>query len=475
MALKPSKIFFLSEGLAFTITLVGRRMRLEDGALLTGWCSGTSIWEITHLCIRMCIEHGLHNGSAGHSDLLGEQLRRRVFWECYMIDRYSSNTLHRPFSIAERDITTGFPADANDEAIIAAQQIFPDLDTFRAAHTPSGLSEMSVFFLCIRLRQIVSRIHSEFSKLAETTKRNGFETFLLTGKICQTVDGFFRDLDEWRSGAPLIQAPRSLYESQDWFDLLHFRERLILVRKAVDFVPKRNGIPPAHLLNQCLECATSTIRLYSRLFQQGSITYTRSYFQMIFTAGLSVMFCVTASKELRQPAVQETLRLCGETLRTMATKLPDAMHYVAVYEALHRNVERKWNLVSLRPSPTPHPADVGRDPPALDLEALGAPGPSIITAHQPELPLDMQVGRITPRHNHTSQLGFSHDQPQEEWFTLPQDGSEGLQQDAFLADDPLQWGFLNDDIFWNMEAGLGEYAYGHADPSIARAFDFSDL
>lgn len=446
--------------------------------LLTISWTGTSIWDITHLCVRMCIELSLHKRSHKSLNLLEDQLRRRVFWECYMIDRYSSNTLHRPFAIAEKDITAGFPIDANDEAIAAAQQIFPDLDTFGAAHTPSGLSEMAVFFLCIRLRQIVSRIHSEFSQFAGLDKYTGFETFLLSGKICKIVDELFYDLKKWRDSAPVFQAPRSLYESQDWFDLLYFRERLILIRKAVELVPKRHGIPPEHLLNQCLECAMSTIKLYSRLFQQGRITHTRSYFQMMFTAGLSVMFCVSVSSTLRQPAVQETLRLCGEILRRMGAKLPDAMHYVSVYEALHRNVEKKWNMASLRASPVARPADAGRDLLVPDLGPYPTPDLSLHPTNDLEAPSVGQTRNILPRESQVNP-DFTHRTDQDhfsgEWSVDAQFPNDGMPSLDFPMEDPLQWTFLNNDVFWNMEAGLGEYAYGDTNASISRAFDLTDL
>jgi hypothetical protein len=34
-------------------------------------------------------------------------------------------------------------------------------------------------------------------------------------------------------------------------------------------------------------------------------------------------------------------------------------------------------------------------------------------------------------------------------------------------DDVLHWAFLNDNTLWNMEAGLGEYAYGDQNPNLS--------
>jgi hypothetical protein len=91
-----------------------------------------------------------------------------------MIDRYSSITLDRPCAIADKYILIGFPADANDEDIQAADVSgsFPNLDSFCAAislNSPSGPTntEMSVFFACLRLRQITSTPHLPTKRLLQ--------------------------------------------------------------------------------------------------------------------------------------------------------------------------------------------------------------------------------------------------------------------------------------------------------------------
>lgn len=103
--------------------------------------------------------------------LLEEQLERRVFWESYMIDRYSSITLDRPFAMTDSAIQIGLPADANDEELDAADSTgsFPNLSSYCAASSLKDVStsmqrttEVSVFSACVRLRQITSKIHLTF-------------------------------------------------------------------------------------------------------------------------------------------------------------------------------------------------------------------------------------------------------------------------------------------------------------------------
>lgn len=53
--------------------------------------------------MRICIENGFHRSSRKLS-LIQDQMRRRVFWACYISDRHSSSVLGRPMAIRDEDI-----------------------------------------------------------------------------------------------------------------------------------------------------------------------------------------------------------------------------------------------------------------------------------------------------------------------------------------------------------------------------------
>ncbi|KAH8645932.1 fungal-specific transcription factor domain-containing protein [Tricladium varicosporioides] len=436
---------------------------------------GTSIWDITQLCMRMCIEHGLHRLPNTKIPLLHEQLQRRIFWECYMIDRYSSGTLDRPMAIADRDIRIGFPANADDEEVVAAQDIFPDLDSFSTAHVAGHLAmrtnEMSVFFVVLRLRQITSRIHSKFSRTSES--------FLATGKIYTDLNQNLCDLEEWRKSTPVFDNPKCLYQTQEWYDLLYSGEQLILIRKGIELLPKRNGVPPEEILTLCLQFASKTIELYSNLYRQGMITYTRSYFQMLFTAGLSVMFCVSVGTKVTNTISEtslKTLSICEETLKNIGVKLPDAKSYVAVFAALRGNIAKKRDRYLQRSQAT------SRRSPEIPSTPSGSYHGSIpnVLLSQQQLPLNRENGE--GMRNFVAELPNSHFATHQAFESVSDWVHHGDNQ-AFNhfgtgaelgVDDILPWAFLNEDTLWNMEAGLGDYAYGNPNShmNLFDGFDF---
>ncbi|KAE8381743.1 hypothetical protein BDV26DRAFT_301017 [Aspergillus bertholletiae] len=323
---------------------------------------GTSIWELSMLCMRMCVEKGLHRlprpAMRCKTSLLQEQLQRRVFWECYMISQYSSITLDRPAAIADRDIQVGLPADADDEEMDAAEASgsFSDLDSFcRATTKPAtaGNTEMTVFFYCLRLRRITSKIRTRFQQSNVVPSNVGHalttDSITVSGRIYADLEELLSELDQWRGSAPIFSNPQGLYHAQEWYDLLLMREKLLLVRKAIDLVPKRNNIPPGDLLLTCVEYAVGTITKFCPLFEQGKITYTRSYFQMLFTAGLSVMFWISVASSHDNEAVgkaADAVKQSEKSLKQMGCEMPDATPYVSVYEALRVHVLGKHNIVS---------------------------------------------------------------------------------------------------------------------------------
>ncbi|KXH52752.1 hypothetical protein CNYM01_05135 [Colletotrichum nymphaeae SA-01] len=460
---------------------------------------GTSIWDVVRLCGRLCIEQGLHHNDNDSMNFMQVQMKRRVLWQVYMIDRYSSTVLGKPFSIDDRDIEVSFPADANDEDIVTANQISSDFEAFRSSHVTLGTTEMTVFFISVRLRQISSRIHSEFSRLACNYLQPS-KTHLAPGQIFTTLTCLMQELQYWRDNCPVFQQPKCLYESQDWYDLLLAREQLYLVRRAIDLMPKRGGKTPHHISVLCLKIALRTIWAYSELCQQRPLTtHTRSYFHMMFTAGLSVLFCVSTSTKLEKEGLSDAsagLIQCEETLKNMEEQLPSAKQYVAVFEALRRNTTRKLDKVleTLQ-------SDVLRQGTSLDYtrngfrqstqrfsEPLAASGSSILGS-QCVLGPSALGANVNPRVQEPNFPGsipsnFSFLPPVERVTvgnpaTLPHgsrntDGPIVATATFSPRSDFMGWALLGDEALWNMESALGEYVYGDPERHIGAldAFEF---
>ncbi|KAH7161997.1 fungal-specific transcription factor domain-containing protein [Dactylonectria estremocensis] len=439
---------------------------------------GTSIWDVIRLCGRLCIELGLHLKTDDEVDLLQAQRKRRVFWQFYMIDRYSSTTLDRPFLIDDRDIEIGFPVDADDEELERASSSIRTLDAFCSTRDPGSRSETTIVFVSFRLRQISSRIHTEFSRLKQE-QRESSPTHLLVGHVHVVLVRLLQELELWRRNAPMIADPSCLYEMQEWYDLLHARERLYLVRRAIDLAPRMDGTPSRNILSILLKTALETIEQYYSLYKlRGLMTHTRSYFHMLFTAGLSVMYCISVSQNLTPTDLQassESLLHCQETLVNMSGHLSDARAYVAVFEALHHDISRKLR---------PHPESAQAESMARELhmdEASLASLPDMYRGtflqatadrRQQTMNLENNPGLSSESFHFDETLipSSHHDDANGRYTMGAQLGDSGTNEYSPGGNgDLINWGFLTHDSLWNMESALGQFAYG--DPITSGFWD----
>lgn len=446
---------------------------------------GISIWELAQLCGRLCIEQGLHCGDSETGNLLQDQKKRRIFWQVYLIDRYSSITLDRPFALDDASIEIGVPIDADDNDLASSSPSINSLDAFAQYVRPSSKTDVTAFLSALRLRRLSSRIHATMSTLRQDPSIHS-QPYLAVGRICAALNSLLRELEAWYESVPTIPNPQCLYESSEWFSLLFCREKIDLVRRAVDLIPKVNGVPPRHVVSLFLRAALTLIRTYATLSERKSfISYTRNYFHIMFTAGLSAMYCTSVSHYLGPAELSEVLhglRTCEETLVKMSEQLSDARSYTAVFAALHRHISKKilrTTSGSLIDGSTTVTAtgDSAINEATYAREQVGPfrepiPAQNYISqdhtgTNVPGLETDPPMHNIAATSWENVHVGGF--EPSASMFMnhgLPTDNANGHDfrgpiTDPISADDDLlQWAFLHDESVWNMDLMLGEYAYG---------------
>lgn len=103
--------------------------------------SGPSVWHILGTAMRLATSLGLHRARQS-TNLVDDEMAKRVFWSLYNLDRLIAVTLGRPLSIADEDITVSLPREFNDDWTEAP-----------------GSSSMTIPVQVVRLRRIFSRIY----------------------------------------------------------------------------------------------------------------------------------------------------------------------------------------------------------------------------------------------------------------------------------------------------------------------------
>jgi len=290
--------------------------------------------------MRQCIELGLHQRPSSCLSAIEEQCRRNVFWDCYIHDRYSSGILGRPFAIAEQDIQIGLPIEATENYILQSGSRNIDNLFVDPSVCPN---EASVFRFIVRLRRLTTRIHTRFFSSKRFSSPD-LKTITAAGQVHAHLAAFLTELKECQESAPFFTQPRSLYERTEWHEFMVEKDKLTLIRGAIANLPLSGAHPPKSLVTMCLDCATRVIELYNQMFTSGLITWTRSYFQILFTSGLSTMFSLSSLRSSPDhhdlansvERASQALVACSELLSRFVSEMPDAGRFAAVFGALSK-------------------------------------------------------------------------------------------------------------------------------------------
>jgi len=118
------------------------------------------------------------------------EMRKRLFWFCYTMDRQISIPLGRPFSISDRDIDVVLPLDVDESCqdirlLELASTLDPD-----APHVES--TNLTAFLHILRLRRIESSVQQSIYRVDQAVNVTDEE-----------VDYYLEQLEKWKNKIPL--------------------------------------------------------------------------------------------------------------------------------------------------------------------------------------------------------------------------------------------------------------------------------
>lgn len=340
----------------------------ESRSCRTDEKGGCSLWELGRLCIRVAVELGLHcrqpvpPPSGAPVDI---QRCRKIFWESYLLDRFSSSTLGRPFAIGDSAISADLPEDAVSVHMPADQNL--------ESHV-GPRPKISIFNWLVGLGQLTSQIHYTMNRRcgrgvgsAGTLLVPLPDRAVKTGDTLSLLRKFHGQLSDWRKMAPCSQFPRYVYEASEFFDLSYHETRLWLIRAAIGKLSSGAGMPPRSLLQPCLQSAHNIITSFDSLRRRNLITFTRAYTHLVFVAGIVVVFMLNT--QVRQQALESesapeidiehwlsdlddgsrnptseeiwsALSTAGDILTWFAEGMPDVAVYTRFFHDLKRGLQR---------------------------------------------------------------------------------------------------------------------------------------
>ncbi|SMR62193.1 unnamed protein product [Zymoseptoria tritici ST99CH_1E4] len=258
---------------------------------------GASTWELGRICIGICIEQEMHLPPLFEIPPLEEQHRRRLFLG---------------------ELRLG-PTQRNE------------FGEFNVANGSLCLLDF------MRLRRITSRVQRAFfasTKAKSSVSQNSpVQHATDFSEVYDKLQKLLDELEEWRHDAPMFTDMTAFYQAQAWYDFLWEKERLLLLRGAMNDISARCGSMPRELSKSCCDCATKVITLYSDMFWPKQNNATRHYFQTLLAAGLLVAYL---SSHLGRLDRSITL------LQSLSEEMTDARPYATVFELIREMTCSGW-------------------------------------------------------------------------------------------------------------------------------------
>ncbi|KAL4789943.1 fungal-specific transcription factor domain-containing protein [Aspergillus venezuelensis] len=285
--------------------------------------SSQGVWYMVGLAMRTAIDLGLHRkANEINLDPIMAQMRRRLFWTVYYLERVVSVSLGRPFSIADRHIDLPLPVDVDDD--VRDPALLPPAmpSTTSLVNSPNGTStpnhritSLTFSIYLITLRRIDSRIQHKIYRADRPLH-------LLRSKM----DRLFLELEEWK-----VSALQRFTGSDLDYPMLHYNRALRLLIQP--FLPSLPLTDPYYHI--CLRAAGDICQTHKRLHQ--TLEYGHSFLavQTVFMAGVTLLYALwTHSDQVWSVRISNDIRACSSVLFVMGERATWVKKYRDAFELL---------------------------------------------------------------------------------------------------------------------------------------------
>ena len=180
---------------------------------------GAGLWSQARYAIALCIELGLHRKQTMNSirrgqmdagqqddrirDKESQEIRKRVFWACYCLDRITTITTGRTFGISDRDINADLPSESPEFWHLTAT-------------SQEGWHNIRPFVHMIGLRRLQSKVFQTVWRVDKDLL--GSPTQPEKEKLNRKMTLIKTQLDEWMARIP-VSSSGNVRETSMSYDL----------------------------------------------------------------------------------------------------------------------------------------------------------------------------------------------------------------------------------------------------------------
>lgn len=303
---------------------------------------------IIGVAVRLAVDLGLHYedgkdletglDAAAPQELIDKErgrreyvrdLRRRLWWCTYSLDRLVSICVGRPFGIPDHVITTEFPSLLEDRYITQSGIIEPPPEMRRPTYKLVAHHYFRLRLLQSEILQVLQFRLAQSARASEQNSQNPYMYTSLPSPFLQRFDSFRswrididRRLWEWKNSAPKRQDTGVAF-STDFLDLNYWQAIIMLYRQSLS-VPsvfqgeydttKEVNSPTVYnaelrededrVYLKVAEAGQKIMRMYRKLHLEGLVNHTYLTTHHLFVAGISYLYAIWHSPIVRSRLVR---------------------------------------------------------------------------------------------------------------------------------------------------------------------------
>jgi hypothetical protein len=270
--------------------------------------SSHGMWYMIGLAMRTAIDLGLHRkANESNMDPFTTQMRRRLFWTVYYLERVVSMSLGRPFSISDRHIDLDLPLDVDDD--------IQDPSILTAPQDPNKTTSLTFAIYLFKLRRIDSRIQHKIYRADRPLS-----------SLRPKMDPLYLELEQWKESALLRFTGPDLD-----YPMLHYNRAVRLLIQP--FLPLLPITDPYYQI--CLLAAGNICQSHKRLHQ--TLEYGHSFLavQTVFMAGITLLYALwTHTDQVWSVRMSNDIRACSTVLFVMGERAAWVKKYRDAFELL---------------------------------------------------------------------------------------------------------------------------------------------
>ncbi|KAH8893645.1 hypothetical protein GQ53DRAFT_745106 [Thozetella sp. PMI_491] len=316
--------------------------------------SGSSVWHLSGLAIRQCLELGLHkqrNMDARYNSYI--QHRKCIFWSAYIFERKTSLVLGRPFALSDEEIDVDMPFNVSDDQD-EDKNLAPVAQSSPLIESPERTT-LSYHRAHIQLYQI----HTKLRLVLHQMKRSKTKD-----EVKEVITTLFARLEDWRTQVldsfDTSQAsssnsrntrrrqasPDNDSDSSNSNPDVHLRP--VEVEKAellLEYYKARRSLLQPLMTDgrdhypfdksdyiACADASGQICQLHRRLHRLSPIPFSLRDLHAVFVAGFTLIYCICSCPEIYSASRASDIGACSTVLYVITEQWPSAKKYRDAFE-----------------------------------------------------------------------------------------------------------------------------------------------